>query len=292
MVVHEGRVIASYGDERVNSYVASARKSLVSMIYGVAASRGAIDLDSTLESIGFDDIGGLLPIERQATIRHLLMARSGIYHRAANLGDASDRAPPRGSVRPGEYFLYNNWDFNALGAIYEKVTGRGLYQAFDEDIARPIGMQDWDIALQPVRNDTGESAHPAQHFVFSTRDMARIGLLMLQGGRWGRNQVLPRAWVELTTSVVTPAAEVARTSPFVSGLGYGYLWWILDPEAKWPSGLKGGYTASGASGQFITVLPTLNLVVAHKVRAPSRLNVDAQRYFDEVLPAAARLVST
>lgn len=290
IAVHRGRIIATYGDERLNSYLASARKSLLSMIFGASVARGVIDLDSTLESIGFDDIGGLLAVERTATIRDLLMAKSGVYHHAANLGDASDRAPPRGSVHPGEYFLYNNWDFNALGAIFEKLTGRGLYQAFADDFAGPIGMQDWDIDLQPVRNDTGESAHPAQHFVLSTRDMARIGLLMLENGRWGRQQVLPRSWVRLTTQVATPAAEVARTSPFFDGLGYGYLWWIFDPAANWDDGMKGGYTASGAAGQFITVLPALDLVVAHKTQAPSKLNVSPQQYFGEVLPAAMRLV--
>ena len=96
VAVHRGSVIASYGDERLISYLASARKSLVSMIFGASVGRGAIDPDATLASIGFDDTGGLLPIERTATIRDLLMARSGVYHRAANLGDASDRAPPRG----------------------------------------------------------------------------------------------------------------------------------------------------------------------------------------------------
>jgi CubicO group peptidase (beta-lactamase class C family) len=290
MAVHRGRVIASYGDESLTSYLASARKSLVSMTFGPSVARGVIDVDVTLETIGFDDIGGLLPIERTATIRHLLMARSGVYHRAANLGDASDLAPPRGSVRPGEYFLYNNWDFNALGAIFEKVTGRGLYRAFEEDIARPIGMQDWRSEAQPVRNDTRESSHPAQHFVLSTRDMARIGVLMLQGGRWGRRQVLPWAWVQLTTKLATPAVEVARTSPFIPGLGYGYLWWIFDSAAGWDPSLKGGYTASGAFGQFITVLPALDLVVAHKTQAPSKLNVTPQQYFDQILPAATRLV--
>jgi CubicO group peptidase (beta-lactamase class C family) len=290
MVVHRGRVVASYGDERVVSYLASARKSLVSMTFGPSVARGVINLDTTLEAIGFDDTGGLLAIERTAAIRQLLMARSGVYHHAANLGDAIELAPPRGSVRPGEYFLYNNWDFNALGAIFEKLTGRSLYLGFAEDIARPIGMQDWDIAAQPVRNDTGESAHPAQHFVLSTRDMARIGLLMLQDGRWGRRQVLPRSWVNLTTTITTPAAEVARTSPFVPGLGYGYLWWVFDPAAGWDSSLKGGYTASGAFGQFITVLPALDLVVVHKTQAPSKLNVTPQQYFDEILPAATRLV--
>jgi CubicO group peptidase (beta-lactamase class C family) len=89
---------------------------------------------------------------------------------------------------------------------------------------------------------------------------------------------------------VTPAAEVARTSPFIDGLGYGYLWWIFDPAADWDGGLKGGYTASGAFGQFITVLPALDLVVAHKTQAPSKLNVTPQQYFAEILPAATRLV--
>jgi CubicO group peptidase (beta-lactamase class C family) len=290
MAVHRGNVIASYGDERLVSYIASARKSLVSMIYGASVARGTIDLDATLETIGFDDTGGLLPIERKATLRHLLMSRSGVYHRAANLGDASDRAPPRGSVHPGDYFLYNNWDFNALGAIFSKLTGRSLYQAFQDDIARPIGMQDWNIEAQAVRNDTGESAHPAEHFLLSTRDMARVGLLMLQNGRWGRRQVLPTPWIELTTRVSTPATEVARTSPFVYGLGYGYLWWVFDPAAHWPQYEKGAYTASGALGQFITVLPMLDLVVAHKTQAPSKLNVTAQQYLEEVLPAAIRLV--
>jgi CubicO group peptidase (beta-lactamase class C family) len=290
MAIHRGRVIASYGDEQLVSYLASARKSLVSMIFGASVARGTIDLDATLASIGFDDRGGLLPVERSATVRQLLMARSGVYHRAANLGDASDRAPPRGSVRPGEHFLYNNWDFNALGAIFERLTGSSLYQAFEKDIARPIGMQDWDIGAQPVRNDTGESDHPAQHFVLSTRDMARIGLLMLRDGRWGRRQVLPRHWIRLTTKVTTTAAEVARASPFVEGLGYGYLWWIFDPAASWDKDQKGGYTASGAFGQFITVLPALDLVVAHKTRAPAKLNVTPPQYFGEILPAAMRLV--
>jgi CubicO group peptidase (beta-lactamase class C family) len=290
MAVHRGRVIASHGDEQVLSYLASARKSLVSMIFGASVARGAIDLDATLESIGFDDTGGLLPIERKATIRHLLMSRSGVYHRAANLGDASDRAPPRGSVQPGEYFLYNNWDFNALGAIFAKLTGRSLYQAFEDDIARPIGMQDWNLAIQAVRNDTGASAHPAEHFVLSTRDMARVGQLMLQNGRWGRRQVLPASWVQLTTRVATPAAEVARTSSFADGLGYGYLWWIFDPAAHWPRHQKGAYTASGAFGQFITVLPALDLVVAHKTQAPSKLNVTPQQYLEQILPAAIALV--
>jgi CubicO group peptidase (beta-lactamase class C family) len=290
MVIHEGRCIFESGDVRESTYLASARKSLVSMTYGPAVARGEIDLDATLESIGFDDDGGLLARERTARVRDLLTARSGVYHPAANLGDASDRAPPRGSVAPGSYFLYNNWDFNALGAIYSRLTGRDLYDGFEQDLARPLGMTDWRRDAQAVRNDTRASRHPAQHFVLSTRDMARLGLAMLRNGDWDGAHVLDRAWVRLTTTPVTPAAEVARTSPFVAGLGYAYLWWTFDAAGGWPRGLARGYTASGAAGQFITVLPELDLVVAHKVAAPSNRNVSPEKYLYEILPATIALV--
>lgn len=293
VAVHQGKVIHRYGDERRLSYLASARKSLVSMLYGHSIAAGRIDSDATLESLGFDDLGGLLPLERTATIRDLLTARSGVYHPAANLGDASDRAPARGTVKPGTRFLYNNWDFNALGELFEKVTGRNFYTAFGEDIARPIGCEDWNEnlhATQAIRNDTGASLWPARHLVLSTRDMARVGLLMLRGGRWGNGQVIPQNWVKLTTSIKTPAAEVASASPFVDGLAYGYLWWIFDPAGSWPDSMKGAYTASGASGQFITVLPKLDLVIAHKTQAPSALNVPAERYLSDVVPGVMKLV--
>jgi CubicO group peptidase (beta-lactamase class C family) len=268
------------------SYLASARKSLVSMLYGPAVERGLIRLDSTLAEIGFTDKGGLLPMEQQATIRNLLTARSGVYHPAANAGDASGRAPARGSVRPGSYFLYNNWDFNALGSIFEQLTKRKLYRAFYEDIAEPIGFEDWSEDLQVIRNDTGKSLYPAHHFVLSTRDMARLGQLMLDGGIYQRRRVISSEWVRLTTSLVTSAAEVSRTSPFVSGLGYGYLWWILDPAADWSVDLRNAYTASGAFGQFITIIPRRRTVIAHKTAVPPARNVSATDYFRQILAAA------
>ena len=246
LVLRGGKAVFSYGDVTQISYIASARKSLVSMLYGPAVARGTIRLDATLADMEFDDMGGLLPIERTATVRDLLMARSGVYHKAANEGDASALAPARGSVKPGSHFLYNNWDFNALGAIYERLTGRDFYEAFGEDIAGPIGLQDYRIADQAIRNDTHMSNYPARHFVLSTRDMATIGQMMLRKGRWQGHRVISEDWVAKTTTLSTPAAEVERTSPFIKGLGYGWLWWVFDSAADWPAPLKGAYTASGA----------------------------------------------
>jgi len=291
MVIQRGIAIFTYGDLVQPTYLASARKSLIAMLYGPAVARGQIDLNATLKDMGFDDDGGLLPRERKATIKDLLTARSGVYHPAANLGDASERAPARGSVEPGSYFLYNNWDFNALGAIYQRLTGRDVYQAFEEDIATPIGMQDWRRDLQAVRNDTGKSQYPAHHFVLSTRDMARIGQLMVCRGQWNEAQVIEPEWVGRISSLVTSAGEVKETSPFVDGLGYGYLWWIFDPHANWPRSYAGAFTASGAFGQFITVVPQLDLVIAHKTAAPSNKNVPPEVFFQTILPAAVAMAT-
>lgn len=291
LVLKGGEPLFSYGNLAEPSYVASVRKSLVSMLYGPAVAKGTIRLDRTLEEMKFDDKGGLLPVERSATIGDLLTARSGVYHKAANEGDASDRAPARGSVKPGSYFLYNNWDFNALGAIYERETGRNFYQAFAEDIAGPAGLQDFNVALhqsQAIRNDTGLSDHPARHFVLSTRDMAALGQLMLRKGRRQERQVIGEDWVARTTATVTSAADVKRTSSFIDGLGYGWLWWTFD-GANWPAELKGGYSATGAFGQFITIVPALDMVVAHKVVWPSQRNLPPETYFGRILPAVLAL---
>jgi CubicO group peptidase (beta-lactamase class C family) len=292
MVVVGGRVLFEYGDTSELSYVASVRKSIVSMLYGKYVTNGVIPRGKSLRALRIDDTGGLLPSELDATVGDLLSARSGVYHPAANLGDASALAPARGAVRHGKHFLYNNWDFNALGTILERETGRSIYELFSDDIAAPIGLQDWTTRAhaETVRNDTGLSAFPAQHFVLSTRDMARLGYLMLRQGRWNGRQVIPKAWVERSTSLVTPASEVARTSPFIAGLGYGYLWWIFDPANHKGTALEGAYTASGAFGQYITVVPRLDMIVAHKTAVPPPRNVTNEAYFSTILPRVVALI--
>jgi CubicO group peptidase (beta-lactamase class C family) len=265
MAVVGGRMLFEYGDVEVVSYLASVRKSVLSMLYGIYEERGAIDLDDTLDELGIDDIGGLTPQEKQATVRHLLMARSGVYHEASNSGDDLARAPPRGSQRPGEYYLYSNWDFNALGTIFEQETGKNIYDAVGEHIAVPLGFQDWDRSIHERSGDTTRSVHRAYHMNFSTRDMARIGYLMLREGRWQGRQIVPEAWVEESTSALTPRSEMNPPQRRNGAFGYGYLWWVFD-NPDLPDAFDGAYTGLGAVGQHILVMPALDLVVAHKTR--------------------------
>ena len=189
--------------------------------------------------------------------------------------DPSDYPPARGSQFPGTFFYYNGWDFNAAGTAFEKLTGKNIYDALQTDLAEPIGMQDYDKKRQKKNSGLPYTVHPEYAMYLSTRDMARIGLLMLRGGEWNGKRVMPDHWTEYLTELVTPAHDIFPSSLRFSQTtgpsrwGYGRLWWVWD-QPKLPAGISvgeftGAYMAWGTGGQFITVLPALDMVVAHKV---------------------------
>ena len=264
MVIVGGECIFKFGSVDRISYIASCRKSVMAMLYGKYVENGTIDLDKSLGELGITDHGGLLPIEQRATVRHLIQARSGVYHPAANRGSAldnPDKVPPRGSKKPGSYYLYNNWDFNAAGTVFERLTGKSIYQALEEDLANPLGFQDWDITKQRYGGRRQKSEHLAFHIYISTRDMARLGYLMLREGEWDGKQIISKAWHKEMLTAWTSRKEVSDRAGSKSSFAYGYMWWLF--KTKTPE-LKGAYTARGAMGQFITVIPELDMVIAHK----------------------------
>jgi CubicO group peptidase (beta-lactamase class C family) len=281
MVVVGGRSLFTYGDLTHVSYLASGRKSLLALLFGRHVENGTIDLEQNLSSLKLTDVGGLLPSELKATIQHLLTARSGIYHPASNGGDDLLHAPARGSVQPGARYLYNNWDFNAAGAIFERLTGLDVYEALENDLARPLEMQDFDRARQVKSGNLDVSQYPAYPIWLSTRDMARVGLLALRGGRWGDRQLVPSAWIRRTTTLVSPVADMDPlfddSPPTAGRWGYGYLWWVWDPFGP-ADPLAGAFTAWGIGGQYITVVPRLDMVVAHKTDTVNRKTVSARQY--------------
>jgi len=278
MVIKSGKVVYEYGDLKEVSVLGSARKSVLSMLYGSYVANGKIGLNRTLKDLGMSDVGGLLPIEERAKVIDLITSRSGVYHAASNPG--SDLSPPkRGTQEPGTYWLYSNWDFNAAGAAFERMTGKDIYDAMRDDLAAPIGMQDFKRHQQEKSGDIKQSQYLAYHMWFSTRDMARLGYLLLRRGKWGDRQIIPVEWVRRSTSAVTPLAQIHSGDPLP--FGYGYMWWVWDgPWAVGP--YKGAYTAAGFAGQYITVLPALDMVIAHKTfwsAADRSQNVELADYF-------------
>jgi len=254
MVVQDGKVIASWGDISRKVNVASVRKSLLSALYGIAVSEGRIDLDRTLADLGIDDKApALTDGEKQATVRDLLMARSGIYHPAAyETADIRRNRPARGSHAPGFFWFYNNWDFNALGTIYRQQTGEDIFRSFAQRIAGPTGMEDFSVRDGSYSLDRS-SSHPAYPFAMSARDLARFGQLFLDGGRWDGKQVVPAAWVKESTT--------ALSQPSGHNSGYGYMWWTLRTD-QWG---QGGAFNAGYGGQVVAYVPEKRLVITQTV---------------------------
>lgn len=261
MVIHDGWLIDAYGDIEDEVIVQSVRKSLLSALFGPAVEEGSINMDATLADLGIDDIDVLTPQEKSATVRQLLQARSGVYHpAAASPPSMSATLPDRGSHPPGTFWLYNNWDFNALGTIYNEQTGSDIYEDFERLIGAPIGMQDFTASDGRYFRES-MSVHPAYHFLMSARDMARFGLLMLREGRWEDEQILPADWV----------AESTRSFSDAGVGGYGYMWWTGIPGV--PRDME-SWAARGGSGHMILVVPELDLVFVHRVHMDRQHTAD------------------
>jgi CubicO group peptidase (beta-lactamase class C family) len=276
VVAIDGRILFAYGDTAYNSNVASVRKSVLGMMYGKYVVNGTIDLNKTVKQLGLDDVQKFLPNEERARLEHLLMARSGVYHPNEKPAPTpADDPPARGSQFPGTFYAYQNWDFNAAGTAFQKLTRKDIYQALQTDLATPLGMQDYSVEQRKKVDNMPYSVHKLYPMRLSTRDMARLGLLMLRKGKWNGVQLIDERWVDYMTQLATPAHEIFPTSlrnTQTTGpwrWGYGKMWWVWD-QPKLPPGLGigpfyGAYMAWGVGGQLIVVLPDREMVIAHKV---------------------------
>lgn len=266
MIVQDGRVIYEYGNTTENSYIASCRKSILAMLYGQYVENKTIDLNTTLDDMQFTNDGLLSEQELTTSVKDIISSRSGIYLPAANGGDMTDLAPKRGTVKPGELWIYNNWDFNVAGYIFENLTQKNIYDEIGSQFVVPMEFQDWDRNIQEKDGDGLTTDVLAYHIHFSARDMARLGLLMLNNGNWNGQQIIPESWVKEMVHPHTPFEEVDKIAPFIKNeynkKAYGYMWWLMH-ESK-HSALENAYSAQGAWGQNITVMPNINTVVVIK----------------------------
>ncbi|MDQ2832855.1 MAG: beta-lactamase family protein [Acidobacteriota bacterium] len=262
MAVQCGHLVTTWGDTSKKLTTFSVRKSLISALFGIYAAEGKIDLNQTLEQAGIDDLPSpLTKQERQARVIDLLRARSGVYHAASFETDFQRKLRPvRGSHAPGSFWFYNNWDFNALGTIFEKKTGLTIGEAFYQRIAKPTGMQDFLPTDVYYFGDETVSEHRAYMFRMTTRDMARFGLLYINHGRWKRKQIVPQPWVEKSTH----ASEMVRFGKMPVG-GYENLWWVeYGGVHLGEATLPGMFSAQGAGGHYIVDAPSLGLVVVNQ----------------------------
>jgi hypothetical protein len=272
MAIYKGKVVFEYGDTSRVSKIASVRKSVLDMLFAAEGKNIKEDLNyMTVVQLGLQDKVPFIHPEELANFEQLISSRSGIYIPNGNSGQDAV-SPKRGSEYPGAHFFYNNWDFDAVGTAFEKFTHKDIFDALRDDLAIPIGMQDFDRSRQK-KNYAPESVHPEYAMYLSTRDMARLGVLMISHGYWGNKQLLDSGVLNWSTSLVTPFADINPTGLRAAGMpmrwGYGRLWWVWDspvyPGNTFTGPYQGAYAAMGAGGQYITIFPMLDLVVAHKV---------------------------
>jgi CubicO group peptidase (beta-lactamase class C family) len=253
LVIYKGRVVVSWGDVTRRYMCHSVRKSLLSALYGIYVDRGVINLDKTMADLNIDDKFPLSKEEKQATIRHLLKARSGVYHPAAYESQGmKNLRPKRGGHKPGTFWYYNNWDFNTLAAIFRQETKTGVFKAFKKDLAKPLQMEDFRLLDGYYHLEPEHSNFPAYPFKMSARDLARLGYLFLMKGKWNGNRIISEKWIKESTKTYSKGRRY---------LGYAYLWWTDKPFED-----KGGmYSARGVGAQHIGVLPGAELVIVQRV---------------------------
>jgi CubicO group peptidase (beta-lactamase class C family) len=183
------------------------------------------------------------------------------------------RRPARGSAPPGSRFYYNNWDFNALGTIFAKLTGRTVFEALRDDLAIPLQFEDFSMTTDTRFQYGTESDHPAYVMRFSARDLARVGLLVARNGRWGEHRIVPEKWI--AESLLSYSATDRGT------LGYGYLWWIGVDDRHFGVEFPGKVvSARGHRGQYVVVDMAREIVVVHKVMSEldRRTTVSAREF--------------
>lgn len=230
--------------------VQSVGKSIVSALVGVAISQGRLAPDQkVLALLPESKADGIrVPVE-DITLRQLLTMTSGIALEDYNVWSVQrDRvlftlqAEP--AHDPGEEFEYSNAAAHLLSAVLVQATGTSVLGFADAYLFGPLGVRNraWPVDSMGINTGDGEVR-------LSVRDMAKFGYLYLRKGEWDGKQVLPQTWVAQSLQTQSPGGDPENDA-------YGYLWWI---------GKEGGhavYFAAGWGGQFIQIVPDLDLVVA------------------------------
>jgi CubicO group peptidase (beta-lactamase class C family) len=185
-------------------------------------------------------------------------ARSSYIKEGAEIADTFFKYPF--VCKPGELFVYNSAGTYLLSAIVTIVTGESVLDYLTTRLFEPLGIE------KPVwEADKYGITAGGWGLELKTEDMAKMGQLLLQKGKWGRKQLIPAKWVEAMSEKhidCAPAQVRIEDSERVTGVpdaqndwrqGYGYQVW----RCKTP----GCYRADGAGGQYILVLPPKNAVV-------------------------------
>jgi CubicO group peptidase (beta-lactamase class C family) len=267
-----GQYTEGTGYDRDDLHVlCSATKSVTSALLGIAIDQGHV---ASIEQRVFDyfpeheDLLEGEPSKDSMTIKHLLTMTSGLTYDDESLPYSDPRndmnrfysssdpiqfllARPL-FAEPGSVFDYDNCNTNILGHIIRKATGRRVDHFAREFLLGPLGIQqaEWQIVRDDVVLCSGD-------LHLRPRDMARIGLLFLDGGVWNGRRLISSDWCERSTRAYLDPGQFTHEFPWANG--YGLHWW----QRQYPGrvGVHPSFFASGWGGQQIIVVRDLNMVI-------------------------------
>ena len=154
------------------------------------------------------------------------------------------------AFEPGTGWNYDSGGVIALSSVFQRTTGMHVDDFAARQIFDPLGIEhfEWE------RNWEGHP-HAGGGLHLRARDLAKIGVMILQGGRWMDGQVVPAEWIERSTRIKFRFSEQAH--PFV---GYAYLWWVFAPDPALERG-QNISAGTGLGGQYLFWVPDHDLVV-------------------------------
>ncbi len=272
----------------------SVTKSIVSILFGIAVAEGRIpDLDAPVLDY-FPEFAELRTPDRLAIrLRHVLAMSSGFewdessrpYGDPANSETAMDAAPDRAryvlersiATPPGQRWVYNGGNTLLLAEVLERATGMDIDRYAARVLFRPLGITRHEWLRYPDGKAIASSG-----LRLRPRDMARIGQLYLQRGRWNGRRILPEAWVQASLS---PQVRIASRPLGLQSYGYH---WFLGTAGQGQRHLP--YSAAvGWGGQRVVIMPELDMVMvltAGLYNDPRQSEIAFEVLLDRLLPAA------
>lgn len=266
----------------------SVTKSVVSALVGIAIEQGHIDgVDQTLAELLPAYAPDMTPVVAEITLRQLLTHTAGFTNTWAGAPGPpfwesenyvrnilTNFAP---AEAPDGEFRYSDPGTHLLSAILVQATGQTVLDYARANLFDPLGIRAepaWEAPPggPPPATSLDEffDSYYASDFAWPIdpqghqsgwgllkirpEDLARIGQLYLDAGRWDGDQVIPASWVDQSTTEQTDTAHLSDTSGYPAD-AYGYLWWITEVDDD-PA-----YFAWGYGGQLIAVIPDRDLVV-------------------------------
>lgn len=261
LVVRHGRVAMEQywnGFTRDNPHdIRSATKSITALLTGTAIDRGYL---AGVNAPVMDYLQPGYPTIRdkgEIRVEHLLTMSSGLD---CDDADRSTRGQEDRMYRsedwvgyflsldrrypPGDSVRYCTGGVVALGEAIARASGRDFEAFADEALFAPLGIRNYRWA----RFDGQTKVDTGGHLLLTPQAMARIGMLVLDGGKWEGVQVVPEAWIR---EMLLPRSELRGTP-------YGYLWW--SDQATVGAGTVDVVWAQGNGGQTIFIVPDYDLV--------------------------------